>query len=131
MRPLANNGLGFLLCDVPDVEFLSSLAGERAAGTATLWWQLLAFSDQCTAPPEIMVVELDPGSRLAELLAGDQAIERLRECLDPVVDPAVQGRFWAQLDDTDWCDWLALVHSYRQMHQLADDLRQSLWSAAS
>lgn len=130
ITPLNDNGLGFVVRDIPPAAVLDQLDEELLTEVSSMWWQLVAFAEMAAAPAELLQSLLPKESALSRaMLAGE------RDCLiDKVctLDPAQQGmRFWRQLNHEDWCDWLCLAHNYRELHRMARLLNTPLWSRAT
>jgi ParB family protein of integrating conjugative element (PFGI_1 class) len=130
IKPLTENGLGFLVCDVPPASIVDQLDDAMLAKITTMWWQLIAFAEVTLAPREAVLTILDAESVVgAAVRSGDG-----RRLIDEVstVNPADLGQhFWRQLNYEDWCDWLCLAHNYRELHRMAQQLNTPLWSAAT
>ena len=130
IAPLENNGLGFLVSDIPPAAVVEHLDDELLTAVSTMWWQLLAFAEMTVAPPELLQTLLAKESALSPaMLAGEGAClsEQVR-----TVDPAqLATRFWRQLNHDDWCDWLCLAHNYRELHRMARLLNTPLWSTTT
>ncbi len=52
---LPEQGMGFLLCDVPDPELAETLDQEMLGQVSTLWWQLAACAEITVAPVDILI----------------------------------------------------------------------------
>ena len=130
IAPLIDNGLGFVVRDIPSASVVDQLDDDMLAKVSTMWWQLTAFAEMTVAPPELLVKMLDKESVLSSaVLAGES-----NRLFDKVwtVDPAfLAQRFWRQLNHEDWCDWLCLAHNYRELHRMASMLNRSLWSTTT
>ncbi len=130
IAPLSDNGLGFLVCDVPPASVVDRLDDDLLAEVSTMWWQLMAFAEMSVAPFELLQTLLDEKSALnpAALSAEEQCLSD-KVC---TVDPAhLAQRFWRQLNHDDWCDWLCLAHNYRELHRMARLLNTPLWSSTT
>lgn len=130
VAPLKNNGLGFLVSDIPPAAVVDQLDDELLTAVSTMWWQLMAFAEMTVAPSDLLQTLLGKESALGPaVLAGEGAClsEQVR-----TVDPAQLGtRFWRQLNHDDWCDWLCLAHNYRELHRMARMLNTPLWSSTT
>jgi len=130
IAPLNDNGLGFLVQDIPPASVLDQLDDELLAEVSSMWWQLMAFSEMAVAPPELLQTALD-----AESAISPAALSGEGHCLSEkvwTVDPAhLAQRFWRQLNHEDWCDWLCLAHNYRELHRMARLLNTPLWSSTT
>jgi ParB family protein of integrating conjugative element (PFGI_1 class) len=130
IAPLRDNGLGFLVRDIPSASVVDQLDDDMLAQVSTMWWQLTAFAEMAVAPPELLVNMLDEESFLSSTVLAGQS----NRLFDKVwtVDPAfLAQRFWRQLNHEDWCDWLCLAHNYRELHRMASMLNTPLWSTAT
>ncbi len=130
IAPLSDNGLGFLVRDIPPSCVVDHLDDDMLAQVSTMWWQLMAFAEMTVAPAEMLQIMLDKESHLSPaVLAGE------RHCLSDkvwTVDPAhLAQRFWRQLNHDDWCDWLCLAHNYRELHRMASLQNTSLLSTST
>jgi ParB family protein of integrating conjugative element (PFGI_1 class) len=130
IAPLRDNGLGFVVLDIPAATLADQLDKELWAEVSTMWWQLTAFAEMSVAPPELLEELLDEESVFSpSVLAVDRNGRFGKVC---TIDPAqVARRFWRQLNHEDWCDWLCLAHNYRELHRMANLLNVPLWSAAT
>jgi len=130
IAPLSDNGLGFLVCDVPPASVVDRLDDELLAEVSTMWWQLMAFAEMTEAPSELLQTLLDAESEL-----NPAALSGEGQCLSDkvwTVGPAhLAERFWRQLNHDDWCDWLCLAHNYRELHRMARLLNTPLWSSTT
>ena len=130
IAPLADNGLGFMVCDIPPASVMDHLDDDMMAEVSTMWWQLMAFAEMTVAPAELLQTKLHEESALNPAMLADRGA-----CLSdqvPTVDPEhLAQRFWRQLNHEDWCDWLCLAHSYRELHRMARQLNTPLWSTTT
>ena len=128
IAPLNDNGLGFVVRDIPPSSVVDQLDDELLAEVSSMWWQLMAFAEMVIAPPELLQTVLDAESALSPAALSGEG-----HCLfDKVwtIDPAhLANRFWRQLNHEDWCDWLCLAHNYRELHRMARLLNTPLWSS--
>ena len=130
IAPLNDNGLGFVVRDIPPSSVVDQLDDELLAEVSTMWWQLMAFAEMAVAPPELLQTLLDEESALSPVALSGEGY-RLSEKVW-TVDPAHLGkRFWRQLNHENWCDWLCLAHNYRELHRMARLLNTPLWSSAT
>ena len=127
IAPLHDNGLGFLVRDIPPSCVVDQLDDELLAEVSSMWWQLMAFAEMTVAPSELLQTVLDAESALSPAALSGEG-----HCLSDqvwTVDPAhLAQRFWRQLNHEDWCDWLCLAHNYRELHRMARLLNTPLWS---
>ncbi len=130
IAPLIDNGLGFVVRDIPPSSVVDQLDDDMLAGVSTMWWQLMAFAEMAVAPSELLQTMLDEESALSPAALSGEG-----HCLSDkvwTVDPAhLAKRFWRQLNHEDWCDWLCLVHNYRELHRMASLLNTPLWRNAT
>lgn len=130
IAPLSDNGLGFVVRDIPPATVVDQLDDELLAEVSSMWWQLMTFAEMAMAPPEVLQTVLDTDSAL-----NSAALSAEGHCLSDKVwalDPAhLARRFWRQLNHEDWCDWLCLAHNYRELHRMAGLLNTPLWSSTS
>lgn len=127
IAPVIDNGLGFVVRDVPATAVIEQLDDDMVAQVSTMWWQLSAFAEMTTAPTEVLANLLDEESVLCALLQAGGAEELVNTVgtLDP---GCLADRFWRQLSHEDWLDWLALAHNYRELHRMARRLNTPLWA---
>ncbi len=125
--PLADKGLGFIVCDVPDAMLADQLDPDALSEISLLWWQLAACAEITVAPLEAVV----------SLLAKDALLRRALEQQDAgllfssvwTLDPGHTGyRLWRTLSEHDWQDLVELMATYRQIHRVAEDTHTSLWN---
>ena len=130
IAPLNDNGLGFVVRDIPPTSVVDQLDDELLAEVSSMWWQLMAFAEMAVAPPELLQTLLDAESALSPAALSGEGY-----CLSDkvwMVDPAhLAQRFWRQLNHEDWCDWLCLAHNYRELHRMAGLLNTPLWSSST
>ena len=128
--PLPDTGLGFLVKDVPTGDVVEQIDDELRASVSTMWWQLLAFSETMNAPDAIVDAHLDEDSELHSILR-DGRVQLLFERIW-IIDPShFADKFWSQLSDQDWQDWLLLAQTYRELHQLSLREERPLWEAVA
>jgi ParB family protein of integrating conjugative element (PFGI_1 class) len=130
IAPLNNNGLGFVVRDIPPASVVDQLDDQLLAEVSSMWWQLMAFAEMAVAPPELLQTLLGKESPLSPAALSGEGY-----CLSDkvwMVDPAhLANRFWRQLNHEDWCDWLCLAHNYRELHRMAGLLNKPLWSSSA
>jgi ParB family protein of integrating conjugative element (PFGI_1 class) len=130
IAPLSDNGLGFVVRDIPPASVVDQLDDELLAEVSTMWWQLMAFAEMAVAPSELLQSLLDAESALSPAaLSGEGYC--LTEKVWTVAPDHLAQRFWRQLNHDDWCDWLRLAHNYRELHRMAGLLNTPLWSNAT
>jgi len=126
IQPLAGEGLGFLLTDVPDPALVDQLDEDALAQVSMVWWQLAAACELTVAPVARLLPRLTEGSVLHRTLE-DQDAGLLFSSVW-TLDPGHIGyRLWRRLDEPAWRDLLALMETYRALHRLADSTGQTLW----
>ena len=130
IAPLGNNGLGFLVRDVPPASVVDHLDEGLLAEVSTMWWQLMTFAEMTAIPADMLQAKLHEASALSPaVLAGDGRC--LSEQVRTVSPAQLAQRFWRQLNHDDWCDWLSLAHNYRELHRMARLTRTPLWSSTT
>ena len=126
VQPLSGRGLGFLLSDVPDPALVDQLDEDTLAQVSMVWWYLAAAAEVTVAPLE----QLLPG------LAKDSVLRRALEDQNAgllfssvwTLDPGHMGfRLWCRLDERDWRDLVALMETYRALHQASEASGDPLW----
>ena len=127
--PLAGQGLGFLLCDVPSAELTETLDEELLGQVSSLWWQLAACSEITVAPVEILLAYLKEDSVLYKALATQDA-GLLFESVWTLDPGHIGSQLWQQLSDTDWQQLLAMMALYRRIKRLAQETGTTLWGSS-
>ena len=123
---LPDQGLGFLLTDVPDPDLANTLDPILLGQVGCLWWQLASCAELTTAPRVTVLALLDPASALYAALS-TQDTDRVCQ-LAWTLDPGCLGdRLWRQLSDIDWRDLVQLMDTYRAMHKHAIQRGMPLW----
>jgi ParB family protein of integrating conjugative element (PFGI_1 class) len=126
IQPLAGEGLGFVLTDVPDPALVDQLDEDALAQVSMVWWQLAAACELTVAPVARLLPQLVEGSVLHRSLE-DQDAGLLFSSVW-TLDPGHAGfRLWRRLDEPAWRDLLALMETYRALHRLAESSNQPLW----
>lgn len=124
--PLPDQGLGFLLNDVPDPVLGETLDPELLGQVSMLWWQLAACAEVTVAPVELLIAHMDPQSVLYRALVNQDAALLFDSIW--TLDPGQIGyQLWRQLADQDWEDLMSLMSVYRQIYGYAARTGQSLW----
>ncbi len=126
IQAIPNQGLGFLLRDVPDPALVESLDAEMLGQVSTLWWQLAACAEVTVAPVDILVKHLSDSVILKQALQAQDAGLLFNSVW--TLDPGQAGhQLWQQLSDADWQDLLQLMDTYRHLKRLAVDTDTDLW----
>jgi hypothetical protein len=124
---LPDQGLGFLLIDVPSPELRESLDQDMLDLVSALWWQLAASSELTVAPTDIVLAYLDKDSLLYQALASHDAGLLFGSVWTP--DPGhLNSQLWQQLNPPDWQRLLQMMESYRSIKRLAFDTGVELWA---
>jgi ParB family protein of integrating conjugative element (PFGI_1 class) len=124
---LPDQGLGFLLIDVPSPELRESLDQDMLDLVSALWWQLAASSELTVAPTDIVLTYLDEESPLYQALASHDAGLLFGSVWTP--DPGhLNSQLWQQLNPPDWQHLLQMMESYRSIKRLAFDTGVELWA---
>ena len=127
MCALPDQGMGFILRDVPDSELSVILDQEMLGQVSTLWWQLAACSEMTVAPVDLLVKYLNEDAVLRQALEAQDAGLLFSSVW--TLDPGHTGhQLWQQLNDKDWQDLLGLMDSYRALKRLAKDTGVMLWA---
>ncbi|MEX2123857.1 MAG: ParB family protein [Woeseia sp.] len=130
IAPVIDNGLGYVVRDIPSPSVNDQLDDDMLAQVTTMWWQLSAFAEMNTAPVELLVTLLDETSVLCGMLQATCAKDLVNTVW--TVHPGYMAyRFWRQLSHEDWLDWLALAHNYRELHRMARRLNTPLWRSVT
>ena len=126
---LPDQGMGFLLCDVPGPDLTEMLDQEVLGQISTLWWQLAACAEITIAPIDILMEYLQPDGVLRQALEAQDAGLLFNSIW--TLDPGHTGdQLWWQLSDQDWQDLLALMKNYRELKRLAMESALPLWVSA-
>ncbi|MFV0477662.1 MAG: ParB family protein [Parahaliea sp.] len=124
---LPDQGLGFLLIDVPPPELEESLDQDMLDLVSALWWQLAASSELTVAPTDIVLTYLDKDSLLYQALVSHDAGLLFSSVWTP--DPGhLNSQLWQQLNPPDWQHLLQMMESYRAIKRLAFDTGVELWA---
>lgn len=125
---LPDQGLGFLLIDVPPQELIEPLDPDMLGLVSGLWWQLAASSELTVAPIDIVLACLDEGSTLYQALASHDAGLLFSSVWTP--DPGhLNSQLWRLLNPPDWQNLLHMMESYRSIKRLAYDTGIELWTS--
>lgn len=123
---LSDQGLGFMLTDVPDPDLTDSLDPNLLGQVSCLWWQLAACAELTAAPREQVLAHLDTESALHAALSTEDPGQLFQAVW--TLDPGQWGnQLWRQLSDTDWRDLLQLMDTYRALHKYAIKRGAPLW----
>ena len=127
VQPLSDQGLGFVLRDVPDPALVEQLDEAALAQVSMIWWHLAACAEVTVAPLEVLLPALPAASVLRQALVEQDA--GLLFARVWTLDPGHTGyRLWRRLDERDWHDLLGLMEAYRALHRTAAGSSQNLWS---
>ena len=130
VTPLPDSGLGFLIKDVPSTDLIERVDDELRASVCTVWWQLLTFSETLSAPNDIVDMHCDQQGELQSILR-DGKVRLLFERIW-IIDPGnFAAQFWSRLSNQDWCDWLQLANTYRDLHKQSIEQERPLWEPLS
>ena len=124
--PLASNGLGYIVRDLPPADRFKQLDQELQSLTSTMWWQLTAFAEMDTAPNEVLEAE-SVSESIRHALLGDWH-NGDTQAVTPLHPARMARRFWRLLSAEDWQDWVLLAASYRSIHQRAELEGTPVWS---
>ena len=129
VKPLPDQGLGFLLIDVPPQELRDVLDPDALGLVSALWWQLAASSELTSAPVDCVLAHLDQDSTLYQALASHDAELLFGSVWTP--DPGhLSSQLWQQLNPPDWQSLLQMMEAYRSLKRLAFDTGIELWENA-
>ena len=124
--PLPDQGLGFMLTDVPPPELRDTLDPALFGEVSCLWWQLAACAELTTAPANQVLPHLVVDSVLRTAVSQQDPGLLYPHVWTP--DPGHWGcQLWRSLADFDWRDLLALMTTYRAIHEAADRAGLDLW----
>jgi len=128
LKPLPDQGLGFLLIDVPPQELNDVLDPDTFGLVSALWWQLAASSELTSAPVDCVLAHLDQDSTLYQALASHDAELLFGSVWTP--DPGhLNSQLWQLLNPPDWQSLLQMMESYRSIKRLAFDAGIELWAS--
>lgn len=126
--PVTNQGLGFLLCDVPSAELTQTLDDEMLGQVSSLWWQLAACSEITVAPIEILLGYLKGDSVLYQALEAQDAALLFGSVW--TLDPGhIGSQLWQQLSEMDWQQLLDMMALYRRIKLFALETGTTLWDS--
>ncbi|NIB44061.1 ParB N-terminal domain-containing protein [Pseudomaricurvus alkylphenolicus] len=126
VQRLPEQGLGFLLLDVPSQDLRDTLDHETLEQVNSLWWLLASCCDLTTAPKEISLNTLAPPSVVHHALV-EQDVELLLDHVS-LTDPGRWGeQLWSVISDEDWQQLLNLMTHYRTLKRKAWRLNTPLW----
>jgi hypothetical protein len=128
IKPLSEQGLGFVVQDVPDETLTEVLDEDMARLVTAVWWQLVACSEVMVAPSVQVVAQLKEGSSF-QIAIADQAPNQLFAAMSPLEPGLVGSHLWRWLTDEDWQTLVALTETYRVLHRNSRESGQSLWHA--
>ena len=128
IKPLTEQGLGFVVRDVPDETLTEGLDEDLAQLVAAVWWQLAACSEVMVAPAVQVVTHLKEDSSLQTAVA-DQNPNQLFKAISPLEPGLVGSHLWRRLTDEDWQTLVALTETYRVLHRISRESGQPLWHA--
>lgn len=126
IEPLPDEGLGYLVLDVPPANIIDQLDPDLRAEVLTLWWQLTIFADMAEAPPDALQNRLSEDSELVTAVH-ERDFARLAERVRPLEASRLAKGFWARLGHEAWCYWLCLAHNYRELQRTAQETGTVLW----
>jgi len=126
IKPLNEQGLGFVVQDVPDAALTDVLDEDLAQLVMAVWWQLAACAEVMAAPAAQMVAQLKEGSSLQAAVA-DQDPSKLFRAIPPLEPGLVGVQLWRWLSDEDWETLVALTETYRVLHRMSRESGQPLW----
>ncbi len=127
VHPLAGQGLGFVLRDVPDPALVDQLDEEALAQVSMVWWHLAACAELTVAPLDALLPALPEGSVLRRALVEQDASLLFASVW--TLDPGHMGyRLWRRLDERNWNDLVGLMDAYRALHRAAAASQQQLWN---
>ena len=128
IKPLSEQGLGFVVQDVPDETHTEVLDEDLARLVTAVWWQLVACSEVMVAPSVQVAAQLKEGSSIQAAVA-DQGPSQLFAAMSPLEPGLVGSHLWRWLTDNDWQTLVALTETYRALHRISRESGQSLWHA--
>lgn len=128
IKPLSEQGLGFVVHDVPDEALTDVLDEDLARLVTAVWWQLAACSEVMVAPSVQVVSQLKEGSSFQAAVA-DQDPNQLFAAIPPLEPGLVGSQLWRWLTDEDWQTLVALTETYRVLHRISRESGQPLWQA--
>jgi ParB family protein of integrating conjugative element (PFGI_1 class) len=130
VEPLPEDGLGYLVLDVPPANVIDQLDPDLRDEVLTLWWQLTIFADMAGAPPDALQDRLCDDSEFAAAVH-ERDFARLAERVPPLDVSRLAKGFWARLGHETWCYWLCLAHNYRELQRTARETETPLWRTST
>ncbi len=125
--PLTDQGIGFLIIEVPDPALKETLDPDLLGQVSMVWWQLAACAEITVAPLDYLIPHLESDSVLYRALVNQDAALLFDRVW--TLDPGQIGhQLWRQLTDADWQTLLALMKTYRQLHHEAMMSGHPLWT---
>jgi hypothetical protein len=93
IKPLSEQGLGFVVQDVPDETHTEVPDEDLARLVTAVWWQLVACSEVMVAPSVQVVAQLKEGSSF-QIAIADQAPNQLFAAMSPLEPGLVGSHLW-------------------------------------
>lgn len=126
IQPLANQGLGYVVTDVPDPALVDQLDDDSLAQLSMVWWHLAAAAEMTVASLDHLLPHLDETAVLTRALTEQDAGLLFSSVW--TLDPGHIGyRLWRRLGERDWQDLRDLMANYRALYQAADTAGIGLW----
>jgi len=127
VKPFYEQGLGFLVQDVPEAALTDVLDEDLAHLVTAVWWQLVACAEMLTAPAVQIMTHLKEGSPLQAAVV-DKDHSKLFKAIPPLEPGLIGTQLWRRLNDEDWKALTALIETYRALHRVSRESGQPLWN---
>ena len=128
VKPLSDEGFGFVVQDVPDQTLTGVLDEQLALMVSAVWWQLVACSEVIAGPSARVAPHLKEGSSFQTAVAA-QNPDRLFAAIPPLEPGLLGSHLWPWLTEEDCQTLVALIETYRVLHRISRESGQSLWLA--
>ena len=123
---LPEQGLGFLLQDIPSRELAGPGYSQSLRLAAAVWWYLAACCEITVAPDEYVFPHLDEDSFLHRVLSRREYGRLCEQVWIP--DPAsLIAKLGSCLDEVDWQLLMQMTRIYRALGCHARETGQALW----
>jgi ParB family protein of integrating conjugative element (PFGI_1 class) len=123
---LPQQGLGFLVVELPPAELADSLDQDMLDLVAAIWWQLAASCELTVVPVKVIQQRLDPASPLQQALLA-RSPQRLLSAVWSSNPGLLNAQLWRLLPHPEWQKLLRLMETYRSIKRLAVEAGIDLW----
>lgn len=123
---LPQQGLGFLVVELPPAELADSLDQDMQDLVSAIWWQLAASCELTAVPVNVIQQRLDPASPLLQALLA-RSPQRLLSAVWSSNPGLLNAQLWRLLPHPEWQKLLRLMETYRSIKRLAVEAGIDLW----